>query len=133
MIEFLEQRGDAVSLLRRQLNGRYNGPGSRERPPSLGQRDLVPERRPWTAEIFAGERRAARRAARQAGRACGGAHGAGTPLRLTRRPTANSFRIRHDARRRRQPLDSGPTNVPDQVLNAMHRPALDIYSGECWR
>ncbi len=24
----------------------------------------------------------------------------------------------------------GPTNVPDQVLAAMHRPALDIYSGE---
>ena len=23
----------------------------------------------------------------------------------------------------------GPTNVPDQVLNAMHRPAVDIYSG----
>jgi alanine-glyoxylate transaminase/serine-glyoxylate transaminase/serine-pyruvate transaminase len=24
----------------------------------------------------------------------------------------------------------GPTTVPDQVLNAMHRPAVDIYSGE---
>tara|TARA_B100000676_G_scaffold311049_1_gene379564 strand:+ start:926 stop:2113 length:1188 start_codon:yes stop_codon:yes gene_type:complete len=24
----------------------------------------------------------------------------------------------------------GPTNVPDQVLNAMHRPAIDIYAGE---
>ncbi len=23
----------------------------------------------------------------------------------------------------------GPTNVPDEVLNAMHRPAVDIYSG----
>lgn len=24
----------------------------------------------------------------------------------------------------------GPTNVPDEVLNAMHRPAVDIYTGE---
>src|SRR5215510_14559081 len=24
----------------------------------------------------------------------------------------------------------GPTNVPDEVLAAMHRPAIDIYSGE---
>ena len=24
----------------------------------------------------------------------------------------------------------GPTNVPDEVLSAMHRPAVDIYSGE---
>lgn len=24
----------------------------------------------------------------------------------------------------------GPTNVPDEVLSAMHRPAIDIYSGE---
>ncbi len=24
----------------------------------------------------------------------------------------------------------GPTNVPDEVLQAMHRPAIDIYSGE---
>src|SRR5919106_689107 len=24
----------------------------------------------------------------------------------------------------------GPTTVPDQVLGAMHRPAIDIYSGE---
>src|SRR5262245_20132473 len=24
----------------------------------------------------------------------------------------------------------GPTNVPDAVLAAMHRPAIDIYSGE---
>ena len=24
----------------------------------------------------------------------------------------------------------GPTTVPDEVLNAMHRPAIDIYSGE---
>ena len=24
----------------------------------------------------------------------------------------------------------GPTNVPDEVLRAMHRPALDIYSAE---
>src|SRR5581483_488326 len=24
----------------------------------------------------------------------------------------------------------GPTTVPDEVLRAMHRPALDIYSGE---
>jgi alanine-glyoxylate transaminase/serine-glyoxylate transaminase/serine-pyruvate transaminase len=24
----------------------------------------------------------------------------------------------------------GPTNVPDQVLQAMQRPAIDIYSGE---
>ena len=23
----------------------------------------------------------------------------------------------------------GPTEIPDQVLNAMHRPAIDIYSG----
>ena len=23
----------------------------------------------------------------------------------------------------------GPTNVPDEVLNAMHRPAIEIYSG----
>ena len=23
----------------------------------------------------------------------------------------------------------GPTTVPDAVLNAMHRPAVDIYSG----
>ena len=23
----------------------------------------------------------------------------------------------------------GPTTVPDEVLNAMHRPAIDIYSG----
>ena len=23
----------------------------------------------------------------------------------------------------------GPTTVPDQVLGAMHRPAVDIYSG----
>ena len=24
----------------------------------------------------------------------------------------------------------GPTNMPDEVLRAMHRPALDIYSKE---
>ena len=24
----------------------------------------------------------------------------------------------------------GPTNVPDEVLQAMHRPAMDIYAGE---
>ena len=24
----------------------------------------------------------------------------------------------------------GPTNVPDQVLQAMQRPAIDLYSGE---
>jgi alanine-glyoxylate transaminase/serine-glyoxylate transaminase/serine-pyruvate transaminase len=24
----------------------------------------------------------------------------------------------------------GPTNIPDEVLAAMHRPAIDIYSGE---
>jgi len=24
----------------------------------------------------------------------------------------------------------GPTNMPDEVLQAMHRPALDIYSRE---
>ena len=24
----------------------------------------------------------------------------------------------------------GPTNIPDAVLAAMHRPAIDIYSGE---
>ena len=24
----------------------------------------------------------------------------------------------------------GPTTVPDAVLNAMHRPAIEIYSGE---
>ncbi|MHA1569261.1 MAG: aminotransferase, partial [Alphaproteobacteria bacterium] len=24
----------------------------------------------------------------------------------------------------------GPSTVPDRVLNAMHRPAVDIYSGE---
>ena len=24
----------------------------------------------------------------------------------------------------------GPTNMPDEVLRAMHRPAADIYSGE---
>lgn len=24
----------------------------------------------------------------------------------------------------------GPTNIPDQVLSAMHRPAVDLYSGE---
>ena len=24
----------------------------------------------------------------------------------------------------------GPTNIPDQVLNAMHRPAMEIYSGD---
>ena len=23
----------------------------------------------------------------------------------------------------------GPTNVPDEVLRAMHRPAVDIYAG----
>ena len=23
----------------------------------------------------------------------------------------------------------GPTNIPDQVLAAMHRPAIDIYAG----
>ena len=23
----------------------------------------------------------------------------------------------------------GPTNVPDEVLRAMHRPAIEIYSG----
>jgi alanine-glyoxylate transaminase/serine-glyoxylate transaminase/serine-pyruvate transaminase len=25
---------------------------------------------------------------------------------------------------------SGPTNIPDAVLQAMHRPAIDIYSGD---
>ncbi|MEO0719407.1 MAG: aminotransferase, partial [Pseudomonadota bacterium] len=24
----------------------------------------------------------------------------------------------------------GPTTVPDEVLQAMHRPAIDIYAGE---
>ena len=24
----------------------------------------------------------------------------------------------------------GPTNIPDAVLQAMHRPAIDIYSGD---
>jgi len=24
----------------------------------------------------------------------------------------------------------GPTNIPDEVLNAMHRPAIEIYSGD---
>ena len=24
----------------------------------------------------------------------------------------------------------GPTNIPEQVLSAMHRPAVDIYAGE---
>jgi len=27
----------------------------------------------------------------------------------------------------------GPTNVPDAVLNAMHRPAIDIYAGDLLR
>ena len=25
----------------------------------------------------------------------------------------------------------GPTTMPDEVLRAMHRPAVDIYSGGC--
>jgi hypothetical protein len=37
----------------------------------------------------------------------------------------------HECRQRpRVSLHSGPTNIPDAVLAAMHRPAIDIYSGD---
>ena len=40
-------------------------------------------------------------------------------------------RLRHERRQGREFLSiPGPTNVPDEVLAAMHRPAIDIYSGE---
>ncbi len=54
VIEFLEQRGDAVSLFRRQLNGRYNGRVLASGRHLSGSATWYGNGDHWTAEIFAG-------------------------------------------------------------------------------